>query len=127
MSNFKEGDIVKGQVTGVTPYGVFVSLEDDYSGLVHISEVSDKFVKNLTERFNIGDIINVKVVDIDEDKSQVKLSIKKIDYQVEQSLSKIPETGSGFGMLKSNLNKWTISKFKEINSLQFSLEHYKIK
>ena len=79
MNSIKIGDIVKGQVTGVTPYGVFVSLEDDYTGLVHISEVSDKFVKNLPDKFNIGDIINVKIVDIDEDKSQVKLSIKKID------------------------------------------------
>ncbi len=114
--NFKVGDIVKGQVTGVTPYGVFVSLEDDYTGLVHISEVSDKFVKNLTEMFNIGDIINVKVVDIDEDKSQVKLSIKKIDYKVEQSLSMIPESGSGFGMLEYNLKKWTNEKMNEIKS-----------
>ena len=44
MEKFKPGDIIKGQVTGITPYGVFVSLEDDYTGLVHISEVSDKFV-----------------------------------------------------------------------------------
>lgn len=115
MSGIKEGDIVKGQVTGVTPYGVFVSLEDDYTGLVHISEVSDKYVKNLTDKFNIGDIINVKVVSIDEDKSQVKLSIKKIDYKVEQSLSMIPESGTGFGLLETNLKKWTESKYQEIN------------
>lgn len=116
MSNIKIGDIVKGQITGVTPYGIFVSLEDDYTGLVHISEVSSKFVKNLPDKFNIGDIINVKVVEIDEDKSQVKLSIKKIDYKVENSLSMIPESGSGFGMLKDNLEKWTEEKYKEMNS-----------
>lgn len=114
--NLKVGDIVKGQVTGVTPYGVFVSLEDDYTGLVHISEVSDKFVRNLTGKFNIGDIINVKIVDIDEDKSQVKLSIKKIDYRVEPSLSRIPESGSGFLMLECNLKKWTDEKINEIKS-----------
>ena len=116
MSNIKVGDIVKGQVTGVTPYGVFVSLEDDYSGLVHISEVSDKYVKNLPNKFNIGDIINVKVVEIDEDKSQVKLSIKKIDFRAKQSLSMIPESGSGFHLLETNLEKWTNEKFSEINS-----------
>ena len=114
--NIKIGDIVKGQVTGVTPYGVFVSLEDDYTGLVHISEVSDKYVKNLPEKFNIGDIINVKITEIDEDKSQVKLSIKKIDYRVEQSLSMIPETGSGFGMLENNLKKWMNQKIEEIKT-----------
>ncbi len=109
------GEIVKGQVTGVTPYGVFVTLEDDYTGLVHISEVSDKFVKDLKHKFNIGDIINVKVVEIDEEKSQVKLSIKKIDYKVEQELSMIPESGTGFGMLDENLKKWTKDKYEEIS------------
>lgn len=114
MNSINVGNIVKGQITGVTPYGVFVSLEDDYSGLVHISEVSDKFVKDLPMLFNIGDIINVKILEIDEDKREVKLSIKKIDYKVEESLSRIPETGSGFGLLEKNLGKWTSSKLKEI-------------
>lgn len=114
MNSINVGNIVKGQITGVTPYGVFVSLEDDYSGLVHISEVSDKFVKDLPKLFNIGDIINVKILEIDEDKREVKLSIKKIDYKVEESLSRIPETGTGFGLLEKNLGKWTASKLKEI-------------
>lgn len=118
MSNIKVGDIVKGQITGATAYGVFVSLEDDYTGLVHISEVSDKYVKDLPHKFNIGDIINVKVVAIDEDKSQVKLSIKQIDYKIEQSLSMIPESGSGFGKLKANLSKWTSQKYKEISKIK---------
>ena len=118
MNSINVGNIVKGQITGVTPYGVFVSLEDDYSGLVHISEVSDKFVKDLPKLFNIGDIINVKILDIDEDKREVKLSIKKIDYKVEESLSRIPETGSGFGLLEKNLGKWTASKLKEITKNQ---------
>ena len=114
MNSINVGNIVKGQITGVTPYGVFVSLEDDYSGLVHISEVFDKFVKDLPTLFNIGDIINVKILEIDEDKREVKLSIKKIDYKVEEFLSRIPETGSGFGLLEKNLGKWTASKLKEI-------------
>ena len=114
MNSIKLNNIVKGQVTGITPYGVFVSLEDDYSGLVHISEVSNKFVKNLNDLFSIGDIINVKVLDINEDKREVKLSIKKIDYKVEHQLSMIPESGSGFGLLHANLKNWTNQKIKEI-------------
>ena len=116
--NIKVGDIVKGQITGVMNYGIFVSLMDDYTGLVHISEVSDKFVRNLTTMFNIGDIINVKIVDIDEDKRQVKLSIKKIDYKVEQKLSRIPESGQGFKILQDNLKIWTKNKYNEIKELQ---------
>lgn len=114
MNTIKVGNIVKGQITGIVPYGIFVSLEDDYTGLVHISEVSDKYVKSLKDKFNIGDIINVKIIDINEDKSQVKLSIKKIDYKVEESLSMIPESGKGFKMLQDNLSKWTNKKYNEI-------------
>lgn len=121
MNSIKLNNIVKGQVTGITPYGVFVSLEDDYSGLVHISEVSNKFVKNLNDLFSIGDIINVKVLDINEDKREVKLSIKKIDYKVEQQLSMIPESGSGFGLLHANLKNWTNQKIKEIKKKQRKL------
>ncbi len=114
MNSIKVGNIVKGEITGVTPYGVFVSLEDDYSGLVHISEVSNKYVKNLEKLFNIGDIINVKILELDENKNHAKLSIKKIDYKVEQSLSMIPESGKGFELLEENLPKWTNEKYREI-------------
>ena len=77
MSNIKIGKIVEGQITGVTKYGVFVSLEDNYTGMIHISEVSNKYIENLSEIFKIGDLVKVKVMSIDEDKLQVKLSIKK--------------------------------------------------
>lgn len=118
MSNIKVGDIVKGQVTGVQPYGLFISLEDDYTGLVHISEISDKFVKDIDKLFSIGDIINVKVEGIDEDKRQVKLSIKKIDYRTQRSLSMIPENGSGFKILEEKLKVWTKESYEKIKSEQ---------
>lgn len=114
MSNIKVGDIVKGQITGITVYGVFVSLMDDYTGMVHISEVSNKFIRDLNSKFKIGDIINVKVMEIDENKSQVKLSIKQIDYNVEPTLSKIPENGQGFKLLEENLPVWTKEKMEEL-------------
>lgn len=114
MSNFKIGDIVKGQVTGLTKYGVFVSLEDDYSGLVHISEVSDKYVKDLKEKFMIGDIINVKIIDIEDSKCHVKLSIKEISEKVKKGTNKLEEAGIGFEMLEKSLPKWIESKLKEL-------------
>lgn len=115
MSNFKVGDIVKGQVTGITKYGVFVSLEDDYNGLVHISEVSHKFVGDLNKLFIIGDVIKVKVLEIDESKSHVKLSIKKINFIVKKGKTKIEEAGLGFDLLKENLNNWIDEKMTEID------------
>lgn len=118
MNSIKVGNIVKGEVTGVVPYGVFVSLNDEYSGLVHISEVSDNYVKDLRKLFNIGDIINVKIIDLDEDKSHVKLSIKKINYRVQSELSMIPESGTGFGLLSKKLPRWTSEKFNIIKKMK---------
>ena len=65
MSNIKVGKIVEGQITGVTKYGAFVSLEDNYVGMIHISEVSNKYIEDLNTIFKIGDLIKVKVLSID--------------------------------------------------------------
>ena len=78
MENVKVNNIIEGQVMGVTKYGIFVSLCDNYTGMIHISEVSNKFVSNLEEKFKIGDVIKVKVLSINEDKLQVRLSLKRI-------------------------------------------------
>lgn len=77
MDEIRVNNEVLGQVTGVTKYGVFMSLQDNYNGMVHISEVSNKYVQNLERKFRVGDIVKVKILDIDENKLQVKLSIKK--------------------------------------------------
>ena len=53
-------------------------------------------------------------MEIDENKSQVKLSIKQIDYNVEPTLSKIPENGQGFKLLEENLPVWTKEKMEEL-------------
>lgn len=112
MSNIKVGKIVEGQITGITKYGVFVSLEDNYTGMIHISEVSNKYVENLNEMFKIGDLVNVKVLAIDENKLQVKLSIKKMGRANKRK--GIEEKGSGFEPLKQNLSVWIGEKIEEI-------------
>ena len=111
MSNIKIGDIVEGQITGVTKYGIFVSLEDNYVGMVHISEVSTKFVSNLEQKYNVGDLVKVKVLSIDEDKLQVKLSIKKIGNKNRRK--GIEEKGIGFTPLKEKMNEWIEEKMLE--------------
>ena len=113
MSNIKVGSIVEGQITGVTKYGVFVSLEDNYVGMVHITEVSNKFVSDLEHKFTIGDIVKVKVLSVDEDKLQVKLSIKKVgsNYKKKKSMT---ELGGGFEPLKEELPVWVNEKMEEL-------------
>ena len=69
--------ILKGTVRNITAFGCFVDVGVKHDGLVHISEMSDKYVKNPSEIVSVGDIVNVKVIDIDHDKQQVKLSMKQ--------------------------------------------------
>ena len=114
MDNCKIGDIVRCEVTGVTNYGVFVKLENGYDGLIHISEVSSKFVSNLEKLFIAGDVVEAKVIEIDDEKSQVKLSIKGIKNKKKKS---IQEKGKGFEPLKENLDIWVKQKLEELEKL----------
>ena len=72
------GAIVEGKVTGLTAFGAFVSLPDGKSGMVHISEVSNSFVKDIKEFLKEGQDVKVKVVNI-TDEGKISLSIKKAD------------------------------------------------
>ena len=111
MSKYKVGSVVEGTVTGIESYGVFVSLDEFYNGLIHISEISRGFVRNIGDFVELGETIKVKVVDVDEELCQVKLSIKDIDYRkVKMKNMKIEEVGSGFEILKDNLDKWIQDK-----------------
>ena len=78
MSEIKINNIVEGQITGITKYGIFVSLEDNYTGMVHISEVSNKYVNDLQSKFKIGDVIKVKILAIDDKRNRISLSMKDI-------------------------------------------------
>lgn len=115
MGSIKEKDIIKVKVTGLQPYGAFVSTDDSYNGLIHISEVSYGFVKNIQDYVNVGDNIYAEVIDINEKENHLKLSIKDINYKNDGSkLFRIAETKSGFEPLKNNLNTWIDDKIKEI-------------
>ena len=117
MSKYKIGSIVEGSVTGIENYGVFINLDDYYSGLIHISEISHGFVKDINNYVKLGDTIKVKIVDVDDDLCHVRLSIKDIDYQISNTKKKtIEEVGSGFGILKDNLDNWINIKIDEINN-----------
>ena len=81
MSNIKEKDIIRVKITGIQKYGAFASMEDDYNGLIHISEISYGYVKNIHDFMNVGDQIYAEVLNVDENCKQIKLSIKDIDYK----------------------------------------------
>lgn len=117
MSKYKVGSIVKGSVTGIENYGVFVSLDDYYTGLIHISELSYGFVRDVNKFVSLGDAIKVKIIEVDDELCHVKLSIKDIDYRIKKPRRlKIEEVGSGFDILKDNLPKWIKEKQQEITN-----------
>ena len=74
----KRGDIIDVKITGIQPYGAFASLPDNSTGLIHISEISDKFVRNVENFVHVGEVIRVKVIDIDHTTHQAKLSLKAV-------------------------------------------------
>lgn len=116
MNRYKKGEVVTGCVTGIEKYGIFVSLDDYYSGLIHISEISDFFVKNPADYVYVGETIKAVVIDDNElDSFHVKLSIKNIDYKFSKRKNKkILETPNGFNTLKNQLPVWISHKKVEI-------------
>jgi len=115
VSKYKKGEIIKGCVTGIENYGAFISLDEYYSGLIHISEISDGFVSNIHNYLNIGDTIYVKVLEVDDENCQAKLSIKNIDYKFKRKRTPIKESSNGFEPLGNMLPKWIDSKITELN------------
>ena len=76
FEDLKEGMVLTGTVRNVIDFGAFVDIGVKHDGLVHISEMSDKFIKNPSEVVSVGDIIKVKVIKIDKDRQKVGLSMK---------------------------------------------------
>lgn len=122
MVNYEQGNIVKAVVSGITKYGIFVNLDNNYSGLIHISQISTKYVKDPNLFVEEAEIINVEVLEVDEINKHLKLSIKNIQYKKNGPKRKIIiETSQGFKTLASKLPIWIEENLKKsknkINSL----------
>ncbi len=83
-SELKVNDIIEGVVTRILPYGLIVSLPNQKQGLVHISQVSHRFIQDINEHISLKDIVKVKVIDIDLQQNKISLSIKDANPLVEQ-------------------------------------------
>lgn len=116
MKRLSKNDIVKVKVTGIQKYGAFAVIEnDDYNGLIHISEVSYGYVKDIHDFLNVGDNIYAEIVYVNDDEKKLKLSIKDIDYKKSGvKLKRMSETKSGFQPLSDHLESWINDKIKEI-------------
>ena len=119
MNEFKVGEIIKVQVIGSQHYGIFIKTLDDetYTGLIHISEISNDFIKDVSKVSKVGDIIYAKILDVDNTSKHLKLSIKatlpKTRYKSNYIKQKNDNKFSDFTPLEQRLNNWIIEQLKE--------------
>ncbi|WP_409251811.1 S1 domain-containing post-transcriptional regulator GSP13 [Bacillus sp. SCS-153A] len=123
-TKYETGSVITGKVTGIQPYGAFVALDENTQGLVHISEITHGFVKDVNEHLSVGDEVTVKVLSVDEAKGKISLSIRatqeapaeepkaaaaKKPKRRQGSVKPAPAAESaptGFNTLKDKLEEW---------------------
>ena len=79
MKDLKPGMILKGTVRNVIDFGAFVDIGVHQDGLVHISQIADRFIAHPLEAVRVGDIVNVKVLSVDLNKKRIALTMKGVE------------------------------------------------
>lgn len=108
---YEVGKEITGTVTNLTEFGVFVELEEGIEGLVHVSEISKEKIKTPVGKFNVGEVITAKVMNINSDERRIGLSIKRLEMEDEQNLlseyvNNMKQPTSTFGeILRENLQE----------------------
>lgn len=108
---YEVGTEITGTVTNVTDFGVFIELEEGIEGLVHVSEISKEKIKTPVGKFNVGDVIKSKVMNINSDERRIGLSIKRLEVEDEKALlteyvnNMGPATSSFGEILRENLQE----------------------
>jgi small subunit ribosomal protein S1 len=121
-NRYQPGQLVKGKVTKITNFGVFVGLEDGLEGLLHISELADHKVENPEDVVKVGEDIEVKILRVDSDERKIGLSRKRVEW-AEDDLSIDEEVmaaagGSSSGELKGGVGSGSGPLFKSASELQ---------
>ena len=106
ISNLQVGTVMTGTVDSLQTYGAFIQLEDGLSGLVHISQISQKRIKSPKDVLNVGDEVQVKVIGIKDGK--ISLSMKALEEVEEEPVEKVEipkaeEIGTSLGDLFKNI------------------------
>ncbi len=118
---YKTGMIVEGKVTGIQPYGAFVALDRNTSGLIHISEISDGYVKNIARYVTVGEKVRVKIIDFDPKTHQARLSLKALQKpgrnrtrQPAHQKASLPPMKIGFHSIEEHMDEWVREAEKNI-------------
>jgi small subunit ribosomal protein S1 len=108
---YEVGKEITGTITNLTDFGIFVELEEGIEGLVHVSEISKEKIKTPVGKYNIGEVITARVMNINSDERRIGLSIKRMEIEDEQNLlseyvNNIGPATSTFGeILRENLQE----------------------
>lgn len=118
MSKYEKGKFIRGTVNAVEPYGAFVSCDEYYTGLIHISEITDSYVKNIHDYLKVGEVVYCKILEVDEETGHLKLSIKNTNNYKKRYVkrTKIIETPRGFKSLAYHLPYWIEESLKKIEN-----------
>ena len=106
------GSKLSGKVTGITNFGAFVELPDGSTGLVHISEVADRYVKDINEHLSVGDEVTVKVLNVEKN-GKIGLSIKKANEKNNR-----PQPRKRVESFESKMNKFLKDSEDKLASLK---------
>lgn len=111
IDDYKVGMIVYGEVSGIKPYGAFITFDNGITGLVHISEISNYFVKDISNFIKVGDHVMLKVIDKDSEHKQLRLSYKALSQNVRKHPKRskfegLPNRALGFSTIANKLPKW---------------------
>ena len=109
---YRIGMIIEGRITGIQPYGAFVSLDNRTQGLIHISECHHGYVDNIRNFLKVGQMVRVMIIDIDEYTGKISLSIRCLEKAFDFSREK---RRPGFNHRKYWTNKHVQEGFKPIS------------
>jgi small subunit ribosomal protein S1 len=119
-NRYQPGQLVKGKVTKITNFGVFVGLEDGLEGLLHISELADHKVENPEDVVKVGEEIEVKILRVDADERKIGLSRKRVEWSEEDEKAEQEATngagGAGPAELKGGVGSTSGPLFKSASS-----------
>ncbi|WP_100332103.1 S1 domain-containing post-transcriptional regulator GSP13 [Bacillus xiapuensis] len=110
-THYQPGQLVTGKVTGIQPYGAFIALDNGTQGLVHISEITHGYVRDIHDHLQVGETVKVKVISVNEEEGKISLSIRATEEAKPAAVQSIrrlqlDKNKEGFNTLKDKLQEW---------------------
>ena len=128
-TEFKIGDIIEGEITGIQNYGVFVGLSPTEQGLVHISECKHGYMNELADQIKVGDKVKVMIIDIDEYTKKISLSMRVLmklntppfPARIKKRIKRLSHE-IGFTSVAQKMPDWISSALQSIEEDRFEVK-----